>query len=476
MNRYKVLLKNISYLTVGTFTSKFLLFLLVPLYTGILSTQEYGTFDLISNSIDLLLPILTLNIIEAVLRFPIDKDKDVNYVSSVYTIGVRYSLYGSSIVFLLLGLNHIFMIVPSIIQYEVYIFLLYFVQAFNQLFTSFGRAINRIKEIAIAGVLNSIALVSLNLLFLLYFKLGLAGYFWAIIISYIVSNIYYAFTLGVHKYFRLKVDKKLVFEMIAYSFPMVFNTVGWWINNVSDRYIVTWLCGAAANGIYSISYKIPSILNVFHAIFMQAWILSAVKEYKSEKNSQFFRNVYNSYSGLLVVITSLLIILSKPIAFVLFQKEFYQAWKYAPFLLIAVIFGSLSGVLGGVFSAEKDSKMFAISTGIGALTNIVLTIVLVKSFGPLGAAVATAISAYVVWLFRLIQTNKYLSLDLRLFRDHGIYIILIIQSIMLLVIDAANLYYPVSVILLLTIIFLYKSELSTVYNSLKNKRTQNTGG
>ena len=72
VNRYRYLLKNIGLLTLSSFATKLLSFFLVPLYTNILSTTEYGTYDLFNTTIGVLLPILTLNIQEAVMRFSID--------------------------------------------------------------------------------------------------------------------------------------------------------------------------------------------------------------------------------------------------------------------------------------------------------------------------------------------------------------------------------------------------------------------
>lgn len=468
MNRYKQLIKNMGLLTIGNFASKLLSFLLVPLYTNVLSTQEYGTFDLVVTTISLLLPILSGNIIEAVLRFPLDKQKDHEYVSNVYTVGLRYTIIGCGILTILLGVNYTFNIFPAISQYGQYMLLVYIVQALNQLLISFARATDHVKEVSIAGVITSAVMIGLNLLFLLYFKWGLVGYFWAIIISNAVADLYYLIKLKTIQYVKLKLsDSRITREMLIYSFPMVFNTVGWWINNASDRYIVTWLCGVSANGIYSVAYKIPSILNVFHSIFMQAWILSAVQEYKSDGNTAFFRTIYNSYGGLMTILCSILIVFTKPIASVLFQKDFYQAWQYTPWLLIAVIFGTLSGVLGGVFSAEKDSKMFAVSTCIGAALNVILNIILIKPMGPLGAAIATAVSSYVVWFFRIRHTKKYINLKLELGRDHIIYGLLVTQSILLLSIENAIVYYIVNGMLFFFMIFLYKKEIYYIWSKVR---------
>lgn len=460
MNRYKQLMKNMGLLTIGNFASKLLSFLLVPLYTNVLTTKEYGTFDIVVTTISLLLPILSVNIIEAVLRFPLDKQENHEYISDVYTVGLRYTIIGCGLLVILLWINHVLGAFPTIVQYEQYVILVYIVQAFNQLLLSFSRATNHVKEVSVAGVITSVVLIGLNLLFLLYFKWGLIGYFWAVIISNAVANLYYLIKLKTNLFVKLRLSNpKITREMIVYSFPLIFNTVGWWVNNASDRYIVTWMCGVAANGIYSVAYKVPSILNVFHTIFMQAWVLSAVQEYRSDGNASFFHNVYNTYGGLMTILCSVLIILARPIAHVLFQKEFFQAWQYTPWLLIAVVFGTLSGVLGGVFSAEMDSKMFAISTCIGAVLNVLLNIILVKPLGPMGAAVATAVSSYVVWIFRIKHTKRYIDMGLRLKRDHAVYALLIIQSMLLLWINDNIVYLATSWFLLILILFLYKEEI-----------------
>lgn len=468
MNRYRFLLKNVGLLTIGNFASKILSFLLVPLYTAILSSEEYGSFDFIVTTISLLLPIFSANIIEAVLRFPLEKKDDREYVSNVYTIGVRYTVISCAFLLVFIIINHLTNFIPTLIKFERYFFILYFVQAFNNLLLNFARATYHVKAVSVAGVLMTAVMIILNLFFLLGFRLGLTGYFWASIISHAVAVVYYVIKLKAFSYTRIKLSEhKLAHEMVVYSFPMVFNTIGWWINNASDRYVVTWLCGIAANGVYSVAYKVPSILNVFHTIFTQAWILSAVQEYKKEGNTSFFRNVYNTYGCLMTVICSALIILTKPIAFILFKKEFYLAWQYTSWLLIAVVFGTLSGVLGGIFSAEKDSKLLAISTCVGAALNIVLNIILVKLLGPLGAAIATAFSAYVVWIVRIKHTKKYINLELRILRDHVVYGLIIVQGILLLLINKMLIYYIICCGIFIIILVLYRTELLKILRKAK---------
>lgn len=85
--RRKFLFKNMGILTISNFSSKILVFLLVPLYTSVLSTTEYGTYDFIISTVGLLYPILTLNIADAVMRFTMDETYSSKKVISV---GIKY--------------------------------------------------------------------------------------------------------------------------------------------------------------------------------------------------------------------------------------------------------------------------------------------------------------------------------------------------------------------------------------------------
>lgn len=105
MSKYKYLIKNVGLLTLSSFATKLLSFFLVPLYTSILSTTDYGTYDIFNTTVGVLLPILTLNIQDAVIRFALDK----NYKNeSIATIGLRYVIRANMIVAAGLVINKIF--------------------------------------------------------------------------------------------------------------------------------------------------------------------------------------------------------------------------------------------------------------------------------------------------------------------------------------------------------------------------------
>lgn len=467
MGKYKYLLKNIGLLTLSSFATKLLSFFLVPLYTSVLTTRQYGTYDLFNTTVGVLIPIFTLNAVEYVLRFSLERNYDRD---AVVTIGTKWLTISSIIVLGCLLINNVFDLIPMLRQYAVYFFLMYFVQALSGIVTAYSRGTDHVAALSVSSVIASIFTIGCNIIFLVPFNMGLPGYFLANIIGPLVQCLYLIFRMQVWKKFNLKKhyghQEK---EMLAYSVPMIANSISWWINGVSDRYIVTWVCGVATNGVYSVSNKIPTILNVFQSIFNQAWALSTVKDFDPEDTNGFFANTYKAYNCLMVVICAFIIAFDRILAKFLYANNFYEAWKYVPFLTIAIVFGALTGYLGGFFTAVKDSKAYASSTIVGAVSNIVMNLALVPLIGALGAALATAVSYVEVWAVRLVQSKKYINLRINIVRDVASYILLVSQTLVLLVLPENGMMYSLQALIILLILALYKNDIALLVGKILKK-------
>lgn len=467
MKKTTYLLKNMGLLTISNFASRLLSFFLVPLYTSVLTTEQYGTYDIFNTTIGLLVPLLSINIFDAVLRFLLDKNINKKYI---IRFGAKVTFLGMLIVSAFVLLNSVFTISPLLNNYGILFILMFSTNALNQLTSYIARGLDKISDVAIAGVIATVVSIACNIVFLLVFKWGLTGYFLATILSQGLTAIYFVFKLKLWDCL-IKSDNNnendLRKEMIKYSLPMMLNAIGWWINNLSDRYIVTWMCGLNTNGIYSVGYKIPSILSVFVSIFNQAWTLSAVKEFDPEDKSGFFLKTYNMYNCFITILCSLLICTAKILAGLLYAKDFYVAWVYVPFLTMASMFGAISGYFGGVFAACKDTKIFGRSTLIGALINTVLNLALVVNFDAMGAAIATVISYFAVWIIRIRAVKRYIRFDLNIKRDLLGYVIMILQFLALLFIDESYITCGFLVASFVIIILLFKNELSVLVYEFK---------
>lgn len=464
MERYFYLFKNIGLLAMSQFATNFLSFFLVPLYTSVLTTAEYGTYDLFSATIGVLLPVLTMNIQEAILRFSLDKRSNKE---AIVTVGIKYTFLSNLIFALCLLVNALLGISDVVREYSFLIFLLFFVQSLSGITTTYARGIEKIADLSASSILASATSISFNIIFLIVIKIGLNGYFLATIIGQFVQSLYLLIRTDILSHFRFKKYQTESKDMITYSRPLIANSIAWWINNSLDKYVIVLFCGVAENGIFSVAGKIPSIMNVFQSIFNQAWTISAVKDYDYEDSNGFFSKTYRAYNCMMVMICSGIIMFDKFLARILYAKEFFLGWKYVPWLTIAIVFGALSGFFSGLFAAVKDPKTISISTVAGAITNIALNIILTISIGAMGAAISTAVCYCEIWIIRLFHSKKYIKLEINLKRDVVSYALLVLQTVILISETKMYLVSPFTIFILL--IILYLDDFKLVIGSIVKK-------
>ena len=423
MSNYKKLGKNVLLLTIGSFSSKLLSFFFVPFYTYVLSTAEYGIADLITTTVSLLFPFFTCIISEAAMRFAQEKENDEEMI---FEIGMLIWVAGLVI---LLILSPVFCLVSTIKPYWGLI-LLYYVG--YSLYTNFGyflRGIEKVSVFAIAGILNTVISIGCNLLFLLIFKMGIKGYLYSFIISNISVSSFMVFSAKIYRYSLKRVDISLLKKMLHYSLPLIPNSASWWISNSSDRYILIMYAGIAVNGIYSISYKIPTIITMVTSIFVTAWRISAVDSFGTEESRKFYSDVFDMYITITVITASILMLINKPLSGLLYSKEFYVAWRFVPILLIASALHSYSDFFGTIYTSAMKTKMLFYSTLVGAISNICLNFLLIPKFSAMGAAIATMISYGIVWMVRVLHSRTILKLEYRTKSDIGCAVLLFLQVV-----------------------------------------------
>lgn len=407
MNSYKKLITNSGIFAVANLGSKILSFLLVPYYTYVLSAEEYGTIDMLMTIISLLLPIISLSIFDATLRFT---------MKSGYS---KTEIFSLSFWILLVG-NFVFLLFAPImmkIEYiQPYIFIFYMLiilQSINSLLSQFVRGVGEVKIFAYNGVLLTIINLILNIVFLTVFRMGIVGYFISSIIAYLVCNIYLSISVKSWRYLKLNLfDKNLILEMLGYCIPLIPNTLMWWVMNVSDRFMIAAILGVSANGLYAVANKIPTFLTMLHSIFSQAWQLSAIEEGESSDKSLFYTNVFKIFSVLILIATSAILVVVKQIMEQLLAPQYSDSWKYVPFLLLSVVFTSFSSFLGTNYIAMKKTGGILKTSIVGAITNILLNIILIPRVGINGASISTMISFLVVWIVRVYDTREFVKIKL----------------------------------------------------------------
>lgn len=431
MNKYKKLLQNTGLVAIGTFGSKILTFLMVRFYTECLTASEYSTADLLMQTAKLLIPILCLGITETVFRFALDRDADAR---EVFTAGLLVIAAGSALFALIIPL---FRSIGFFHDYT-YILVAYITCSnLHSLATQYIRTKDHYRFYALQGLLNTALTIIFNLVFLLLFKWGIKGYLLAVVgadfIAFLVVFIHEKLWRDILS--PKKIHAKKIKEMLRYSIPLIPTTVFWWITSSSDHYMVKYFSGDTMNGLYTAAYKIPSLLVMICTIFIQAWNFSAVVERDERERTAFFSKVFDIYQSILFCACSAIILFSQVIAKVLFAREYYSSWKYIPLLCASTVFSCFVTFVGSVYTVRKKSMFSFVTAMVGALTNIVLNLLLIPSpsaieklpqtlwflkklplagLGATGAAIATLVSYLVVFIIRAVSVRHYVPFDLKI--------------------------------------------------------------
>lgn len=405
-SRGRYLLKNTLIFTIGSITTKIITFILVPLYTYMLTTEEYGVVDLVTTISIVLGPILILNIGESVMRFSLDKNANYNQIMSTGLIIILFAIIGG---FLIIPIAKLFL---TISDYGVYIYLYTISSAISQLFLCYLRGKEKLILYSCGNIINTLTVAVLNIIFLVILKEGIEGYLKAYIFASFITAIY-AFIVGdvIDIIRKIDINKSLTIEMLKYSLVLVPNTFMWWIMNSADRIVITSVIGVAANGIFAIAYKIPSLMSTVAGIFNQAWSYSAIRENESDDKEKYTNEIYKGLFMIISLSALGMMMILKPFMKIYVSESYYCAWKYAPYLIVGFIFQSLGSFLSTPYVVNKDSKGFLFSATFGAVINIILNILLVFKYGLIGVAIATCLSYMGVFFYRVKDTKKYIRMD-----------------------------------------------------------------
>ena len=421
--REENLAKNTMLFAIGNLGSKLLQVFLVPFYTRVMSDAEYGTVDVMQSIVSLLLPIVSLTIYESVFRYAMEQDYDKGAVLST---GIVITVFGATV------MCAIGAIVSAFYQ-PIYIWLIIantVANAIRTLLSQYTRAVGKTGLFSVDNILMTFLVLVLNILFIAVFKMGIVGYMLGYTLANLLSALFLSVLLG--KYFVVefrRISRSLTKELLIFSVPLIPNAICWWISSFIDRLMVVSFVGAAANGLYAAAHKIPSLSSMVVAIFFQAWQVSANEEFKKKDITQFYSKIFDKMSACIFVISSVLILISRPINSIFLGSDYASAWVYMPPLIISMTFYSFAQYLGSIYTANKKTKMAFVTNSIGVVVSIGLNLALIPLIGTIGAAIANASSYFVLWIVRIFDTGKIVRIKYDLARIITASVIIVLQAV-----------------------------------------------
>lgn len=416
MNRTAKLIQNTAILAIGTILTKVISFLMAPLFSRWMSTSDYGTFDLYLTYIILLVPLFTLSIGEALFRKLIDSD---------LTAGKTYISSGLALYFcgLICTLGVLFFFFRNITSFIPFVFLLT-AQSLYDLLMYILRGQKKLKQYTVYGAMYSIFMAFFSCLFILVFEMGLTGLLLGYAASYLLVSLVIIFNGHLCNSFSIhSFSFSSLKELLRYSIPLIPNSVSWWIVNVCDRTIIANILGAAFNGVYAIATKIPAICTSLFSVFHLSWQQSASEEVGSSDYSYYVKNVFNNIVKILTSVCIVVMATNFLFFYIFFDERYFAGYYQSPILIVAILISFLTQFLGGVFISYEETKVNGITTFIGAVLDVIINLLFLKTIGLYAASISTLVSYFVIFIIRWILLNRKVKISIE--KSNIIYILIL---------------------------------------------------
>lgn len=410
MSRQKDLAKNTAILTVGKVCTQCISFFLLPLYTAILSAEDYGTFDLFVTYATLLLPLINWQLDQGLFRFMLDyrgnKDEQKKLFSTLLL-----SSTAQNIIYVIL-----FICIEPFLKIEnAYFLLLYVVlQVYNALFLQFVRGLGYSIKYTIASFISASATTVLNVIALVFLRMGLQGLFVSTLTAQLLTLIYLVVSSRSWEYFSLKNARIGTFKKVGtYSIPLIPNNLAWWVVNASDRTIISHVLGTAANGIYSVANKFPNVFINFYNILNLSWTETVSLHYNDEDRDEFLTDTMTSLVKLFVA-ACLGIVACMPFVFpIMVNAKYNAAYNQILILMYAMLFRVLVGLYSCVYVAQKNAKKIAYTSISAAIINITVDLILINKIQVFAASLSTLVAFLSMLIVRYIDVNKTVHMRIK---------------------------------------------------------------
>lgn len=448
LSREKELIKNTFVLSLGKFLPKFVSIITLPIVTAQLTKSEYGTYDLISTLIMLVMPIATLQIQSAAFRFLIDfRGDDRNssrIITNIFAITIPISVIVAIIIGFLMPLSDSVRIVVAF----------YFIADVLYLTVSqIARGLAMNKEYSISSILLSIVNGLGIIITLAIMDKGLFGVVFSLCLANIFSLIYLSFCTHIFDYLHIiMISTNTIKEMIAYSWPMIPNNLSTWILSLSDRLVITAALGVEANAVYAVANKIPNMLSLAQSVFVMAWQENASLVVHDKDAASYYTKMFDTIFSLMFSFTALLIGFTPVMFYVLIRGDYDDAYYQIPLLILGMFFYCMSAFQGGIYIAHKKTKNVGITTVFAALINFIIDILLVNIIGITAGSLSTLIAYFLLYIYRIFDSLKFQEMHYNAKKQIKLLVILLL---MLILCYQRNLYLNIVNIGLSLFVFVY---------------------
>lgn len=419
-----------SFLAFGLATSlqKLVGFIILPIYTKVFNPTEYGILEMTNSIMSVAIIFGALQLETSLQRYYYDYKylRKKILISNVYGWIFIASILVSII--LIIFSNYISIEILETDQYAILIFLIALQLPFNNIsmlgmvLLRFEKLNNKFLIVVICGVTTSVLLAYL---LVVYYNLGLPGVFYAQLGSSIVSCLVVTYFIKDVLLFRFStiISKKV----INYAYPQFPARIGSMFLAQSNRFFMLGFLSLSAIGIYSISVKLASSIQLINTAFIMAWAPFMNAQFNKKNNKIVFANIFPLVVGIVCLFVCIITLFSSEIVQFISTEEYYESYKYMGGLSLFFALYIIKEVIDIGPKIQKKTKYLSLTFFISVIVNIVSLLILVQIFALKGVVIAMIITNLILVIVSWIISNKLYYIDFSVLK----FIILFIPALTL---------------------------------------------
>lgn len=465
----KVLKAGIWY-TISNFFVQGVSFLLMPIFTRIMSSSDIGTFSNITSWFSILAIITTFQLFSSIsiARFDYKQELD-SYISSILFLGTLIT----SIFYSIILIFHTFFENLFTINFEtlsiIFIYLLFYpaIQTFqirNQIEYNY-------KPTIVVSISSSILSSILSIIFAIICTNQLKGRIYGYYIPLItISMIVYIYLIHKGK----NISTKYWRYALKTSFPLIWHLLAGNLLSSADKVMITKISGPEYNALYSVAYSISLVVSILWNSMNNAWSPWAYEKMDKGNYEELKRNSKPYFLFFFTIVICFMLI-TPELLLIMGGEEYIKAKYVMPPVMIGYVFTFVYSLYVNIEFYHKKQKYIAIGTIISASVNILLNLIFIPIGGYIVAAYTTLIGYILLFIIHFFIVKK---LKCTYWYDTKFFIKVLAISLFLVVLFNILYYfntirYIILVIIsiaILTFLIRYRKK---IINAIKNKSLEN---
>ena len=429
--------------------------LLIPVYTSILTKEEYGAIALLTSCKGIIDIISNLNIHSGIARDYYEEGIDRKRLVSTGFISIL-SLAFSILVFLLLTYKFWTGTVLGLNEKYYLAFVVMLCTIPSGSLQSYFAILKKKKKkpilYSIGTLLHLIIQVGISILGIVVLRKGIVSVFIATLAAELFSIFFYAYIN--REYISCQFDKSYLKKALLFSIPTLPAILAGWIDNSFGQIFIGKYISMENLGVYSLALQLSSVFSLVGIALNNVWSPYVYENYKKESFQLGIKKIFSLFALLLIFISCTLSLFSNEFILLLSNRDYIEASKYVPILCVPMSFYLLFPFASSGISISRDTKYISISYMIGSTLNLIVLFMLIEFLGIYAILLGLVMSRVVTYMMLYNVSEKkikyqlpnYLLLSL-LFVVLLCYMIniynlsLIIRSIVELIVFISLLYY-----------------------------------